>query len=81
MAALKGGPFRFFYNIHSFGKYQKTEGGPFEDIEIFSFHNAEVSQCRKMLKREPFSLARYCLLRGKRRKTFLDQFARPNSSL
>ena len=33
----------------------------------------------KKLKRGPFSLSRYCMLREKRRKTFLVQFARPNA--
>ena len=33
----------------------------------------KVSQCRRKLK-GPFSLARYCMLRGEKRKAFLVQF-------
>ena len=35
----------------------------------------------KKLKGGPFSLSRYCMIRGKRGKTFLVQFARPNDSI
>ena len=38
-------------------------------------HNAEKTE------RGPFSLARYCMLRGKRGKTFLVKFAEPNDSI
>ena len=34
----------------------------------------------KILKGGPFGLARYGMLRGKTGKTFLVQFARPNSA-
>ena len=30
----------------------------------------EVSECRKKLERGPFSLARYCMLRGKKEQPF-----------
>ena len=35
----------------------------------------------KKMKGGPFSLSRYGMLRGKRGKTFLLQFARPNDSI
>ena len=41
----------------------------------------KVSQCRKKLKGGPFGLARYGMLSGKTGKTFLVQFARPNSAI
>ena len=66
------------FNIHSVAKNQKNEGGPFGEF----FFRKKVSQCRKKLEGgRPFSLSRYCMLRGKRGKTFLAQFARPNDSI
>ena len=62
-----------FFNIHSVAKHQKIEGGPWG-----FFFEKKVSQCRKKLKGGPFSLSRYCILRRKRGKTFLVQFARLN---
>ena len=73
----RGDPFGFF-NIHSVGKQQKIEGGPFG--ENF-FSEKKVSQCRKKLKGGLFGLARYGMLRGKTGKTFLVQFARPNDAI
>ena len=72
---LKGGPLGIF-NIHSVAKHQKIEGGPFGEI----FFRKKVSHCRKKLK-GLFSLSRYGILRGKRGKTILVQFARPNDSI
>ena len=69
---LKGEPLGFF-SIHSVAKHQKMEGGPFGE-----FFFQKKSQCRKKLKRGPFSLFRYCMLRG---KTFLVKFAGPNDSI
>ena len=46
--------------------------GPFGE-----FFFEKVSQCRKKPEK-PFSLSWYGMLRGKRGKTFLVQFARPN---
>ena len=59
-----------FFNIHSVAKHQKNEGGPFGD-----FFFRKVSMPKKL---KPFSLSRYGMLRGKREKPFLVQFARPN---
>ena len=71
---LKEDPLRIF-NIHR-AKHQKIEGGILgeKDSEKKS-HKVE-----KKLKGGPFSLSRYCMLRGKRGKTFLVQFARTNNS-
>ena len=55
-----------FLNIHAVAKLQKYERGAFRDF----FHEEKVSQCRKKLKRGPFSLVRYCMLRGKKEKPF-----------
>ena len=45
------------------------------------FFGKKVSQCREKLKRGPFGLARYGMLRGKTVKTILVQFARPNGAI
>ena len=66
------------FNIHFVAKHQKIELGPFGE-KFFS--GKKVSQCRKKLKGGPFGLARYGVLRGKTGKTFLVQFARPNSAI
>ena len=66
-----------FSNIHSVAKQQKNEGEPFGE-KIF---RKKVSQCQKNWKRGPFGLAGYGMLRGKTGKTFLVQFARPNSAM
>ena len=70
----KGDPLGFS-NIHSVAKQQKNWRGPLGKI----FFPKKKSQCRKKLKGGPFGLARYGMLRGKTGKTFLVQFARPNS--
>ena len=66
-----------FSNIHSVAKQQKIEGGPFGEKKI----PEKFSQCRKKLEGGPFGLAGYGMLRGKTGKTFLVQFARPNSAI
>ena len=53
---------------------KKLKGDPFG--KVFS----KKSQFRKT-ERGPLSLSRYGMLRGKRGKTFLVQFARPNDSI
>ena len=67
-----------FYNT------EKTERGTLWDcstsilsqsIKKLKSHNV------KKLKGGPFSLCRYCMLRGKRGKTILVQIARPNDSI
>ena len=60
---------RFF--IHSVAK---IEGDPRLIFE-------KVAQCRKIVKRGVFSLARYCMLRGKRGKAFLVQFPGPTGTI
>ena len=69
----KGGPFGFF-SIYAVAKHQKKLKG-----DPLAKNKFEIkSQWRKKLKGGPFSLSQYCMLRGKRGKTFLIQFARPN---
>ena len=65
-----------FFNIHSVAKHQKNAGGPFGE---FFFRKKNLAVPKKM-KGGVFGLARYGLLRGKTGKTFLVQFARPNSA-
>ena len=73
----KGDPLGFF-NIHSVAKHQKNAGGPFG--EKFFFRKKSLGVPKKMKGGGGvFGLARYGMLRGKTRKTFLVQFARPNS--
>ena len=67
-----------FFNIHSVAKHQKIEGGPFLG-KIFC--RKKVAQCRKKLEGGLLSISRYGMLRGKRGKTFVVQFARPNDSI
>ena len=55
---------------------KKNAGGTLWGKNFFS--KRKVSQCRKKMK--VFGLARYGMLRGKTGKTFLVQFARPNSA-
>ena len=62
---LNGGPFGIFQ--HPFTK--KLKGDPLRKFFLKTkSHNAG-----KKLKREPFSPARYCRLRGKTAKTFLEK--------
>ena len=73
---LKGGPLGFF-NIRSVAKHQKNAGGPFGE----NFFRKKSLAVPKKIKGGPFGLARYGMLRGKTGKTFLVQFARPNSAI
>ena len=66
-----------FFNIHSVAKHQNIEGGPFGEF----FFEKKSHNDEKKLKVGPFSLYRHGMLRGKRGKTFLVQFARPNDSI
>ena len=72
----RGDPLGFF-NIHSVAKYQKMQGGPFGE-KIFRKKSLAVP---KKMKGGSFGLARYGMSRGKTGKTFLVQFARPNSAI
>ena len=78
IGALKGGNLSHFLTS-IVAKYQKIEGeieGLFEE-HFFrkKSHNA------KKTERGPFSLSRYCMLREKRGKILLVQFARPNDAI
>ena len=64
------GPFRIFQHP-LLENIKKLKGGPFGEFFLKSY-NAEKTQ------RGPCSLSRYGMLRGKRGKTFLVQFSRPN---
>ena len=69
----RGDPLGFF-NIYSVAKQQNIEGGTLWE----NFFSEKKSQCLKKLKG---GLARYGMLRGKTGKSFLVQFARPNSAI
>ena len=73
----KGGPFEIFQHPFCRKTSKKMQGDPLGK----NFFRKKVSQCRKKLKGGPFGLARYGMLRGKTGKTFLVQFARPNSAI
>ena len=66
-----------FSNIHSVAKQQKNEGGPFGEKNF----PEKVSQCRKKIGRVAPLVSPGIVLRGKTGKTFLVQFARPNSAI
>ena len=55
---------------------KKTERG--DPLGVFNIHS--VAKHQKNAGR-PFGLARYGMLHGKTGKTFLVQFARPNSAI
>ena len=57
---------------------KKIEGGPFEEKNS---RKKKSRSAEKKWKGEPFGLAGYGMLRGKTGKTFLVQFARPNSAI
>ena len=64
-----GAPFRIFFNIHSVANYQKNWRGPFGG-KIFE----KSLTMPKKLNGGPFSLAQYCMLRGKEKPLCLVQF-------
>ena len=67
-----------FSNIQSVAKQQKTEGGTLwgKKFSEKKSHSAE-----KNWRGGPFGLPGYGMVRGKIGKTFLVQFARPNSAI
>ena len=72
----RGDPLGFF-NIHSVAKHQKNcRGDPLGKI----FLSKNSFAVPKKNERGVIGLARYGMLRGKTGKTFLFQFARPNSA-
>ena len=71
----RGDPLGFF-NIHSVAKHLKKCRGALWGI----FFRKKSLAVPKKMKGGVFGLARYGMLRGKTGKTFLVQFARPNSA-
>ena len=63
-----------FFNIHSVAEHQKIEEDPLRNFFPKKSLNAEKNK-------GPFSLSRYCMLRGKRGKTFLVPFLVPNGPI
>ena len=72
----RGDPLGFF-NIHSVAKHQKNAG---ETLWGKFFFRKKSLAVPKKMKGGVFGLARFGMLRGKTGKTFLVQFARPNSA-
>ena len=68
----KRGPFK----TSIVSKHRQIEGET-----LWDFFGNKILTMPKKLKGDPFSLAQYCMLRGKRGKTFLILFARPNGSI
>ena len=73
---LKGGPFEIFQHPFCRKSPKKLKGDP---LRIF-FFKENAPQCRKNSKVGDLSLARYCMLRGKKGKTFLVQFPGPTGT-
>ena len=73
--ALKGGTLSDFLTS-IVAKHQNIEGGTL--WRIFSKKSLTMP---KKTERGPFSLTRYCMLRGKTGKSFLVQFAWRNGSI
>ena len=74
---LKGGNLWDFSTPFCRKTSKKMEGDPLRKI-FFSKKSLAVP---KKMKGGAFGLARYGMLRGKTGKTFLVQFARPNSAI
>ena len=72
---LKGDPFGFF-NIHFVAKHHKIEGR-----KNFYFRKKSLAVPKKIGRGGPFGLPGYGMVRGKTGKTFLVQFAGPNSAI
>ena len=74
---LKGGDPLGFFNIHSVAKHQKNSGGTLWGKIFFEkkYRSAEKNE-----RRDPL-VSPDGMLRGKTGKTFLVQFARPNSAI
>ena len=75
---LKGGPFGIFQHPFCRKTEKKLKGGPFGEK---NFRKKSLAVPKKYWKGGPFGLAGYGMLRGKTGKTFLVQFARPNSAI
>ena len=74
----RGGDPLGFFNIHSVAKHQKNAEGTLWGKFFFRKKSLAVP---KKIGGLAFGLARYGMLRGKTVKTFLVQFARPNSAI
>ena len=70
-----------FSNIHSVAKHQKKCRG--DPLRKKNFEKKSEKKCLAVPKKieRLFGLARYNMLRGKRGKTILVQFARPNGAI
>ena len=73
---LKGGTLWDFSTSILSQNIKKMQGGPFGE----KFFEKKSLAVPKKWKGGVFGLARYGMLRGKTEKTFLVQFARPNSA-
>ena len=73
---LKGGTLWDFSTSILSQNIKKNAGGPFGE----NFFSKKSLAVPKKMKGGVFGLARYGILRGKTGKTFLVQFARPNSA-
>ena len=73
----KGGPFGIFQHPFCRKTAKKLKGGPFEEKKI---PGKKSRSAEKNWKGGPFGLPGYGMVRGKTGKTFLVQFARPNSA-
>ena len=73
---LKRGPSGIFQHPFCRKTSKKLKGNPLSDF----FLKKSLTMPKK-LKGWPFSLSWYCMLRGKKRKTVLVQFARPNDPI
>ena len=71
----KGGPFGIFQHPFCRKTSKKCRGDP-----LGKFFSKKSLAVPKKMKGGVFGLVRYGMLRGKTGKTFLDQFARPNSA-
>ena len=72
---LKGGTLWDFSTSILSQNIKKMQGGPFEEKKFRKKMSRSAEKNEKV-----FGLARYGMLRGKTGKTFLVQFARPNSA-
>ena len=74
----RGDPLGFFNN-HSVAKHQKNAEGTLWGNIFLSKKKSRSAENNE--RGGAFGLARYGMLRGKTGKTFLVQFARPNSAI
>ena len=75
---LKGGTLWVFPTSILSQNSKQIEGGPFGEK---NFRKKNPRSAEKKLEGGPFGLPGYSMVRGKTGKTFLVQFARPNSAI